>query len=94
MQQHTEVGIFDAKMHLSALVERASHGETIIITKHGHPMATLMSYTAPTHSEFNTILDSIDQIRASSKKDPEGETIQALLASGRNRHDPSQDSAC
>jgi prevent-host-death family protein len=32
------VGIFDAKTHLSELIER---GETVTITKHGRPVATL-----------------------------------------------------
>lgn len=35
------VSLYDAKTHLSALVERAAHGEEIIITKSGTPMARL-----------------------------------------------------
>jgi prevent-host-death family protein len=36
------VGAFDAKNHLSSLLERAEKGEEIMITKHGRPMARLM----------------------------------------------------
>lgn len=36
-----QVGVFDAKVHLSKLVERASRGETILITRNGQPMAKL-----------------------------------------------------
>ena len=35
------IGSFEAKTHLAALLERAANGETIIITKHGKPMARL-----------------------------------------------------
>jgi len=37
-----EIGIFEAKTHLSALLERVAKGETITITKHGIPAAILI----------------------------------------------------
>jgi prevent-host-death family protein len=37
-----EVGIFEAKTHLSALLDRVAKGETITITKHGVPAAILI----------------------------------------------------
>lgn len=36
------VGAFEAKTHFSALLEQVEHGEQIIITKHGHPVARLV----------------------------------------------------
>lgn len=38
---HT-VGAFEAKTHFSALLEQVEHGEQILITKHGHPVARLV----------------------------------------------------
>jgi len=35
------IGSFEAKTHLPALLERASRGETIVITRHGKPVARL-----------------------------------------------------
>ena len=35
------VTLYEAKTHLSALVERAAAGEEVIITKHGSPRARL-----------------------------------------------------
>lgn len=35
------IGAFEAKTHLSALLERVAKGETITITKHGVPAAVL-----------------------------------------------------
>jgi prevent-host-death family protein len=36
-----QVSLYDAKTHLSALVERAASGEEIVIAKNGVPMARL-----------------------------------------------------
>lgn len=38
----TEIGLFEAKTHLSALVDRAEKGEEFIITRHGHGVARLV----------------------------------------------------
>lgn len=36
------VGAFEAKTHLSALLDAVSAGEQITITRHGHPVARLV----------------------------------------------------
>jgi len=38
----TQVNIHQAKTHLSQLVERAGHGEEIVIAKAGKPIAKLV----------------------------------------------------
>lgn len=43
----TTVGIFEAKNRLSELVERASRGEEIVITRRGEHVARLMPPQAP-----------------------------------------------
>lgn len=40
----TDVGIFEAKTHFSDLVARAEKGESIVITRHGEPVARLVPY--------------------------------------------------
>lgn len=39
-----QVGIYDAKTRLSRLVERAAHGEEIVITRHGKPAGVLIGF--------------------------------------------------
>lgn len=39
----TTIGLFEAKQHLSALVDRARKGETIAITKRGVVVARLIA---------------------------------------------------
>ena len=41
------VNIHAAKTHFSRLVERAAHGEEIVIARDGRPVARLMSLAAP-----------------------------------------------
>jgi prevent-host-death family protein len=44
----TIVGAFEAKTHLSSLLDRVERGEEIVITKHGRPVARLVpAFTAP-----------------------------------------------
>jgi antitoxin (DNA-binding transcriptional repressor) of toxin-antitoxin stability system len=41
----TQVNIYEAKTHLSSLVERAAKGEEIVIAKAGKPIARLSAFT-------------------------------------------------
>ena len=36
------VGAFEAKTHLSSLLDRVAEGEEVVITKHGKPVARLV----------------------------------------------------
>ncbi len=38
-----EVSVYAAKAHLSRLLQRAASGEEIVITRHGRPVAKLVS---------------------------------------------------
>lgn len=39
------IGAFEAKTHLSALLEQVERGEQVVITKHGRPVAKLVPAT-------------------------------------------------
>jgi antitoxin (DNA-binding transcriptional repressor) of toxin-antitoxin stability system len=41
----TQVNLYEAKTHLSSLVERAANGEEFVIAKAGKPMALLSALT-------------------------------------------------
>jgi prevent-host-death family protein len=41
------VGIFDAKTHLSSLVDEVEKGREIVITRHGKPVAKLVRAEKP-----------------------------------------------
>ncbi len=41
------VNVYDAKTHLSRLLERVEHGERIVIARAGKPVAILVPYAPP-----------------------------------------------
>ena len=75
-----EIGLFEAKRKLSELVERASQGEEVVITRRGTKLARLVSMTAHRSRTLKTIFDSI---RESRIKLPKGMMIKDLIEEGR-----------
>lgn len=74
-----EVGIFEAKTHLSDLVERAGQGETITVTKRGKPVARIVPIEEPAKS----VQQVIDEIRAARPSGGAGFDIRAAIEEGR-----------
>lgn len=75
-----EIGLFEAKQKLSELVERASQGEEVIITRRGAKLARLVSMPAQRSRTLKGIFDSIREARI---KLPKGMTIKDLIEEGR-----------
>ena len=44
-----EVGVYDAKTHLSELLDQVAEGRVVRITRHGRPAALLTPVGEPTH---------------------------------------------
>ena len=42
MSDESSVGSYEARTHLPQLLDRVEHGETIVITRHGKPVARLV----------------------------------------------------
>jgi len=75
------VGLFDAKTHLSALVERVAQGEEITITKHGMPVAVLVPAVGRRRKDPKKVADRIRALRKGARL--EGVTIRQLIEEGR-----------
>jgi len=48
------VGAFEAKTHLSALLDEVEKGATVYITRHGHPVAELRPAAATRKPRFGS----------------------------------------
>lgn len=48
-----QIGAFEAKTHLSHLLERVAQGERFVITRHGKPVAELQP-VAPSRPRFGS----------------------------------------
>lgn len=75
------MGLFEAKQKLSELVERASNGEQIGITRHGKLAAVI----APPRENMSLkeIFADIERIRQKAKPLPKGMTVKDLIEEGR-----------
>ncbi len=58
-----EVGTFEAKTHLSALLDEVARGETIIITKRGRAVARLVPPEAPDRESAVAAADTLRALR-------------------------------
>jgi prevent-host-death family protein len=75
------IGLFEAKTHLSALLERVSRGEEIAITKHGHPVARLVPMERRSKRDPKQVAEAIRALRKGIKL--EGVTVRQLIKEGR-----------
>ncbi len=76
------VGAFEAKTHLSDLLDRVARGEKITITRHGVPAALLVPVeekeTKPTHQEI------VEGMRALRKRVKPGKmSVREMVKEGR-----------
>lgn len=75
------VGLFEAKTHLSALVNRVARGEEITITKHGVPVAVLTPAAGRRKKDPQKVAERIRALRKGARL--EGVTIRQLIEEGR-----------
>ena len=74
------LGLFEAKQKLSELVERASHGERIGITRRGKLAAVLVP--ANEKPDLKQLFENIDQIRKRVNRSKPF-TVKELIEEGR-----------
>ena len=77
-----KIGAFDAKTHLSELLDRVAKGERITITRHGVPAAMLVPVGEAgqklTHEE---IVEGMRALRKRVKRDTVG--VRQMINEGR-----------
>ncbi len=50
---YAQVNVYEAKTHLSRLLERVEHGEQIVIARNGKPVVELVAFTRkPSRAAF------------------------------------------
>jgi prevent-host-death family protein len=75
------VGSFEAKTHLSALLDRVAKGERITITKHGVPVALLVPPAADAAVDRHRAIEALQ--RLGRKQSLKGLSIHELIEAGR-----------
>ena len=60
------IGAFEAKTHLSTLLDRAAQGQRFVITKRGRPVAELVPYVEESKgSDLAMVLKELQSVRES-----------------------------
>jgi prevent-host-death family protein len=75
------VGAFEAKTHLSTLLDRVARGEEVVITKHGKPVARLVSAAQIDRERVNDAFERLKLLRKRTTLG--GLSWQALRDAGR-----------
>jgi prevent-host-death family protein len=79
-----EVGAFEAKNRLGALLDQVEHGEEIIITRRGKPVAKLVPTTGPDFDRAKARRAVAGLLEASRGVTLDGLRIKDLISEGRS----------
>ena len=78
------IGAFEAKTHLSALLDRVAKGERITITRHGVPAAMLVPvHEAAGKLAHEEIIEGMRELRKRVK--PDRISVREMVNEGRRR---------
>lgn len=75
-----DIGVYEAKTHLTALLDRVEHGEQFTITKHGRPIARLVPLKQGDQERRGAAIDRLLVFRRGRKL---GVPIRQLIEEGR-----------
>ncbi|HWB51732.1 MAG TPA: type II toxin-antitoxin system prevent-host-death family antitoxin [Stellaceae bacterium] len=75
-----DVGVYDAKTHLTALLERVERGEQFTITKHGRPVARLIPVKRGDEERRRKAIERLLVFRKGRKL---GAPLKQLIEEGR-----------
>ena len=82
LQDRNTVGAYEAKTHLSELLEKVEAGEEITITKHGAPVAKLVPVKKEASAQERT--EAIERIqKRASGLSLRGLKVKDLISEGR-----------
>jgi prevent-host-death family protein len=76
-----QIGAYEAKTHLSQLLEQVARGEEIIITKHGVPVAALIPVAGRSQQDPQVTIAAIKVFRRGRRL--AGLSIRQLVEEGR-----------
>ena len=72
------VGAYQAKTHLPKLLERVRRGESVTITKHGHPVARLVPVATDDEERAEQAANRIRSRRRRLKGAPLAELVASI----------------
>lgn len=78
-----EIQASEAKTHLPSILDDVERGETVVITRHGRPIARLVPETSRRQTEIDEAVESILALRKRLKAKA---TIEEIISSIHEGH--------
>ena len=77
-----QIGVYEAKTHLPQLLDEVARGESIIITRHGRPVARVV----PVRGRRRSVAEAIEALEAFRRTHTlDGLNVRELIEEGRHR---------
>ena len=76
-----QIGVFEAKTNLSRLLRRVEAGERFVITRHGRPVAELVSFRPADSEKVQVAIDDLRAFREMHRLD--GLSVREMIDEGR-----------
>lgn len=77
-----EIQASEAKMHLPQILDEVERGETVIITRHGRPIARIVPEALQRQTEIDRAITGLGELRRRAGKI----TVTELLAARHEGH--------
>jgi prevent-host-death family protein len=77
------VGSYELKTHLAEVLDAVEHGQTVIVTRHGKPIARLTPNGEEKRPQVKQAVEALQQFPRTRL--PKGITIRSLIPERRRR---------
>ncbi|MGA2584501.1 MAG: type II toxin-antitoxin system prevent-host-death family antitoxin [Tepidisphaeraceae bacterium] len=76
-----KIGSYELKVHLSEVLDSVEHGQTVIVTRHGKPIARILPNAEAEQSATGAVVRALRDFPRTRL--PKGVTIRGLIEEGR-----------
>lgn len=81
-----EISASEAKAHLSELLDAVERGETIVITRHGRPVARLVPDAAQRRQQIKAAIEDMKQLAKERREKFGPVSIEEIISSVHEGH--------
>ncbi|MGD0390843.1 MAG: type II toxin-antitoxin system prevent-host-death family antitoxin [Tepidisphaeraceae bacterium] len=76
-----KIGAYELKTHLAEVLDSVEHGQTVVVTRHGKPIARISPDAVDQREQVNQAVKSLLDFPRTPL--PKGVTIRKLIEEGR-----------
>jgi prevent-host-death family protein len=76
-----KIGAYELKTHLSEVLDAVEHGQTVLVTRHGRPIARISPDAADQRQQASEAVQSL--LKFPRTPLPKGVSVRSLIEEGR-----------